>query len=91
MTRVNESVAFAPLCLRTFNRLAKKGELASSYGSEGLFLCYVITMLVLTIAYGWPALVILILVAIGYAALLGELNDRHSPSDKSRRRSHRKR
>ena len=43
----------------------------SSFGSGGLFLCYVITMLFLTIVFGWPALVILILVTIGYAALLG--------------------
>ena len=61
----------------------------SSFGSGGLFLCYVITMLFLTIVFGWPALVILILVAIGYAALLGEMNDRFDPSGKTRRRSRR--
>ena len=42
----------------------------SSFGSGGLFLCYVLTMLFLTMAFGWPALVILNLVTIGYAALL---------------------
>jgi hypothetical protein len=59
----------------------------SSFGTGGLFLCYVITMLFLTIMCGWPALVILLLVTIGYAALLGELNDWHNSNGKSRRRS----
>ena len=54
----------------------------SSFGTSGLFLCYVITMLFLTIVFGWPALVILILVAIGYAILLNGLNDRFYPKAK---------
>jgi hypothetical protein len=62
----------------------------SSFGTGGLFLCYVITMLFLTLMFGWPALVILILVAIGYAALLAGLNDRFYPSGKTRGRSPRR-
>jgi hypothetical protein len=34
----------------------KKGEAVSGFGSGGLFLCYVITMLLLTLVFGWPAL-----------------------------------
>lgn len=71
---LNESVAFAKAATALFmdsQRIRnKKGETVSSFGSGGLFLCYVITMIFLTIVVGWPALVILLLVAIGYAALL---------------------
>ena len=62
----------------------------NNFGSGGLFLCYVIAMLFLTIVFGWPAFVIQILVTIGYAALLGELDDRFCPNRKTRRRSRRK-
>jgi hypothetical protein len=82
---------FAPLYSPTVENITnQKGEPVSSFGSGGLFLCYVITMLFLTLVFGWPALVVLILVTIGYAALLGELNDRFYPSGKARRQSRRK-
>jgi len=62
----------------------------SSFGTGGLFLCYVIAMLFLTVMFGWPALVVLLLVAVGYAALLGVLNDVFYPSGQSRRRTRRR-
>jgi hypothetical protein len=53
-------------------------------------MCYVITMLFLTLVFGWPALVILTLVAIGYASFLDGLNNKYDPSGKMRRRSRRR-
>jgi hypothetical protein len=56
----------APLRLRTDVITNQKDEPVSSFGSGGLFLCYVFTMLFLTLVFGWQALVVLILVTIGY-------------------------
>jgi len=46
----------------------------NSFGTGGLFLCFVLTMLFLMIVFGWPAFVILVLLCIGYAVLLDGLN-----------------
>ena len=81
----------APLHLPTVENISnQKGETVSSFGSGGLFLCYVVAMLCLTLVFGWPALVVLILVTIGYAALLDVLNDKFYPSGKSRGQSRKK-
>jgi hypothetical protein len=48
-------------------------------------------LLFMTFVIGWPALVILILTTIGYAILLGGVNDRFYPNGKTPRRRRRRR
>jgi hypothetical protein len=62
----------------------------SSFGTGGLFLCYVVVMLFLTVVIGWWALAVLILVTLGYAGVMQGMNDRYYPDGKVRPRSNRR-
>ena len=66
-----------PLCLSAAICLTTNNErpiYMKTYGTSGLFLSYVLAMLFLTFMFGWPALVILLLVVVGYVRLLDVLN-----------------
>jgi hypothetical protein len=58
----------------------------SKFGTGGIFLCYAISMLFLAMAFGWPALMTLILATVAISAVMDSLNDRYFPDGKLRPR-----